>query len=292
MIVKIRRHAGTVARLAKPSLVPAFIAATVVFAGGYLFEQQNRENFGNELKINVQNELNLISTRLQGEINTNIAALRGLANSVSVTPDMSVEYFDRLAAKTMLQNPPMVRVSVAPDAVVKMTYPLQGNERMIGTDFKRFGSSRLATDRAKSKAKPIIAGPVRLPSGKTGFNLFFPVFSRIDGHPGFWGFLEAIVDEKELYVNASLIDRPDGAGESTDGHRQIDLQLAIRDISVHDNIQDPFLVIPKFSGRRPLSANCNFPAVSGNWRQSRPKAGSRNRAIPAVCALPSWLPQP
>jgi diguanylate cyclase (GGDEF)-like protein len=263
MIVTIRRHAGTFARLAKPSLVPAFIAAAVVFTGGYLFEQQNRENFGSELKINVQNELNLISTRLQGEINTNIAALRGLANGVSVSPDMSVEYFDRLAAKTLLQNPQMVRVSAAPDAVVKMTYPLRGNERMIGTDFKRFGSSRLATDRAQSKAKPIIAGPVRLPNGKTGFNLFFPVFSKAGETPGFWGFLEAIVDEKELYANASLIETPHETSESTDNHRHIDLQLAIRDISIQNNIQDPFFGDSEIFKKTPVIRTLRLPG--GVW---------------------------
>jgi len=263
MIVTIRRHAGTVARLAKPSLVPAFIAAAVVFTGGYFFEQQNRENFGSELKINVQNELNLISTRLQGEINTNIAALRGLANGVSVSPDMSVDYFDRLAGKMLMQNPQMVRVSAAPDAVVKMTYPLKGNERMIGTDFKRFGSSRLATDRAQSKAKPIIAGPVRLPSGKTGFNLFFPVFSKADGHTGFWGFLEAIVDEKELYANASLIEKTGEERDLSEGHRHIDLHLAIRDISVENSIQDPFYGDSEIFKKAPVIRKLRLPG--GVW---------------------------
>ncbi len=263
MIVTIRRHAGTVARLAKPSLVPAFIAAAVVFTGGYFFEQQNRQNFRSELKINVQNELNLISTRLQGEINTNIAGLRGLANSVSVSPDMTVEQFDRLAGKMLMQNPQMVRVSAAPNAVVKMTFPLEGNERMIGNDFKRFGSSRLATDRAQSKAKPIIAGPVRLPSGKTGFNLFFPVFTKIDGRTSFWGFLEAIIDEKELYGNAKLIENANDDIEHSDGHRHIDLLLAIRDISVQTSIQDPFFGDSEIFKKTPVIRQLRLPG--GTW---------------------------
>ncbi len=296
----IRRHAETVARLAKPSLVPAFIAAAVVFTVGYLFEQQNRENFGNELKINVQNELNLISTRLQGEINTNIAALRGLANSVSVSPNMSVRYFDRLAAKTLLQNPQIVRLSLAPNAVVKTVYPLLGNERMIGTDFTRFGSSRLATDRAKSKAKPIIAGPVRLPNGETGFNLFFPVFSKVNGHPAFWGFIEAIVDEKKLYKNANLLEEAGEAAGIAADHRHVELQLAIRDISVTKSAQDPFFGDSEVFKKAPVIRILRLPGgvfelaaiPAEGWEQTPGNASGLRLTIlvaAAVVIIPIFL---
>jgi len=247
----------------KPSVFPAAIAAAVVFTGGYFFEQQNRENFQNELKSNVQNELDLVSLRLQSEINNNITALRGFANNFAVDPMMPQAHFDQLATKLLLQNPQMVRVSAAPDAVIGMTFPLKGNERMIGTDFKKFGSSRIAVDRAQSKAKPIIAGPVRLPSGRTGFNLFSPVFTRIDGNASFWGFMEAVIDEKEIYADARLID--DGRQESRahDGHRQVDIQLAIRDISVKNNIQDAFFGDNDLFEKAPVIRQLQLPG--GTW---------------------------
>ncbi|MCV9963107.1 EAL domain-containing protein [Pararhizobium sp. BT-229] len=259
----IRHRAFALARLAKPSLFPAFIAASVVFTGGYFFEQQNRKNFQSELKSSVQNELNLISTRLQSEINNNITALRGFANSVAVDSDMPQPLFDQLATKLLIQNPQMVRVSAAPDAVIRMTFPLAGNERMIGTDFKKFRSSRIAIDRAQSKAKPIIAGPVRLPSGRTGFNLFSPVFTRINGAVTFWGFMEAVIDEKDIYSSARLVAGGTPGDKVHDGYRPGDIQLAIRDISVKNSIQDAFFGDTDIFERSPVIRQLDLPG--GTW---------------------------
>jgi diguanylate cyclase (GGDEF)-like protein/PAS domain S-box-containing protein len=259
----IRHRAWTLARLAKPSVFPAVIAAAVVFAGGYFFEQQNRDNFRNELKSNVQSELDLVSTRLQSEINNNITALRGFANSVSVDPNMPQAMFDQLATKLMLQNPQMVRVSAAPDAVIRMTFPLEGNERMIGTDFKKFRSSRVAIDRAESKAKPILAGPVRLPSGRTGFNLFSPVFTRTGTNLAFWGFMEAVIDEREIYANAGLIDNDTRHNEANAPHRYVNIQLAIRDVSVKNNVQDAFFGDTDLFEKAPVIRQLQLPG--GTW---------------------------
>ncbi|MBW9063986.1 EAL domain-containing protein [Rhizobium herbae] len=259
----IRHRAWTLARLARPSLFPAVIAAAVVFTGGYFFKEQNRQNFQSELKSNVESELNLIATRLQSEINNNITALRGFANNISVAPDMPQPVFDQLATKLLLQNPQIVRVSAAPDAVIRMTFPLIGNERMIGTDFKKFRSSRVAVDRAQSKAKPVIAGPVRLPNGRTGFNLFSPVFTKSNETVAFWGFMEAVIDEKEIYRNARLFHDGNPEDEASRGHRHTDIQLAIRDVSVKNNIQDAFFGDTDIFEKEPVIRQLDLPG--GTW---------------------------
>lgn len=267
---RLRQHAETLARLAKPSLVPVFIAGAVVFAGGYFFDQQNRLNFRNELKIKVQNELNLISTRLQGEITTSITALRGIANSVAANPDMSPELFRQLSSRVLLQNPQLVRISAAPEAVIRMVVPEEGNQRLLGVDLKRFGSSRVATDRAQSKARPIIAGPIHLATGRTGFNLFSPVFAKKLAHMRFWGFMEAIIDEDALYRAAHLIGT-DETEEQNVGERHFAVKLAIRDISVPDNIQDAFFGDDEVFDKTPVIRQMRLPG--GTWELAAIPAG-------------------
>ena len=259
----IRHRVWTLARLAKPSLIPAFIAAAVVFTGGYLFAEQNRANFRNELKSSVQNDLNLVSLRLQSEINNNITALRGFANNFSADPNIAQSLFDQLATKLLIQNPQMVRVSAAPNAVIQMTFPLAGNERMIGTDFKKFRSSRVAMDRAASKAKPILAGPVRLPSGRTGFNLFSPVFTKAGDNLVFWGFMEAVIDERDIYANAGLIDTGQHDDEADGTNHRTNIQLAIRDVSVQSSIQDAFFGDTDLFEKSPVIRQLQLPG--GTW---------------------------
>ncbi|WP_275789363.1 bifunctional diguanylate cyclase/phosphodiesterase [Pararhizobium gei] len=259
------------ARAAKPSLFPAVIAAGVVFTGGYFFKEQSRKNFQSELTSSVRSELHLIATRLQSEINGNITALRGFANNFSIRTDMPQPVFERLATKLLLQNPQMARISIAPNAVVQRTFPLAGNEGIMGMDFKRFPSSRVATDRAQSKAKPIISGPVQLPSGRTGFNLFSPVFVRDGGTVAFWGFIEAAIDEKEIYRAAHL---PGATGREFDADMEPPasrIQLAIRDISVKDGIQDAFYGDTDLFEQSPVIRQLHLPG--GNWELAAAPAG-------------------
>lgn len=236
----LRQRIRAAARFAKPSLIPAAIAGLVVFTGGHVYERQNRENFQNDLRIDVENELNLIANRLQSEVNTSIAALNGFANSIGVHPAMTSDDFTVMATKLLLQNPQMVRASAAPGGVVRIAFPRESQQWFVGSDFNRFGATRHAIERASSTVRPVMIGPIRLPSGRNGFELFLPVFSKIQGRMERWGYVEAILDEKALYRAARLLESGGEAPELARDHRHIDVHLAIRDISEPERIQDAF----------------------------------------------------
>ncbi|MGF6172504.1 bifunctional diguanylate cyclase/phosphodiesterase [Ensifer sp. 4252] len=236
----LRQRIRAAARFAKPSLIPAAIAGIVVFSGGHVYERQNRENSRSDLRIDVENELNLIANRLQSEINTNIAALNGFANSIGVHPEMTADDFTVMSTKLLLQNPQMARASAAPGGVVRVAFPRESQQWFVGTDFNKFGATRRAVERASSTVKPVMIGPIRLPSGRNGFELFLPVFAKIQGRMERWGYVEAIIDEKALYRSARLLEEGVETPEFTGDHRHVDVHLAIRDVSEPERIQDAF----------------------------------------------------
>ncbi|MDK1375714.1 MULTISPECIES: EAL domain-containing protein [unclassified Sinorhizobium] len=242
IIVALRRRIRAIANFAKPSLIPALIAGAVVFIGGNIYERQHRENFRKDLKIDVENELNLIAGRFRAEFNTNIAALNGLANGIAVQPEMKETDFSKLASKLLLQNPQLVRVSAAPAGVVTMTFSQERQQSFVGTDFGRFRAMRVALDRAALTTKPVVVGPVRLPSSRNGFEIFVPVSSNVGGRTAFWGFVEAVLDEEALYrsvrLNEERMEMREAGGRD---HRHVPVHLAIRDVSVSDNVLEPFL---------------------------------------------------
>ncbi|WEX79118.1 EAL domain-containing protein [Sinorhizobium numidicum] len=265
----------------------------VVFMGGYVYERQNRENFRNELKINVEGELNLIASRLHAEINANIAALNGIANGLAIRPDMTPEDVDGLAKKLLQQNPLMVRISVAQSGVVGLAFPKASQEWFIGTDFNKFRTTRMAVERAASAVKPVIVGPVRLPTGRSGFELFLPVFSKTEGHSGLWGFVEAVLDDKALYRAAHLFEERDERAENFGAHRHVDLRLSIRDISVSDNVQDAFLGEDEVFRSAPVVRELHLPGgiwelaavPARGWTQEPENGGDIRLAIAAAVAI-------
>ncbi|WFU48330.1 bifunctional diguanylate cyclase/phosphodiesterase [Sinorhizobium terangae] len=242
IIVALCRRVRAIADFAKPSFIPALIAGAVVFIGGNIYERQHRENFRKDLKVDVENELSLIAGRFRGVFKTNIAALNGLANAIAVQPAMTEGDFSKLASKLLLQNPQLIRVSAAPAGVVTMTLSQARQQSFVGTDLGRFRAMRAALDRAASTTKPVVVGPVRLPSGYDGFEIFVPVTSNVGGRNAFWGFVEAVLDEKALYRSARLNEESMEIHEA-DGRdpRHVPIHLAIRDVSVSDNVLEPFL---------------------------------------------------
>ncbi|MBZ7920729.1 EAL domain-containing protein [Ensifer adhaerens] len=289
----LRQRIRAAARFAKPSLIPAAIAGLVVFAGGYIYERQNLENFQNDLRIDVENELNLIANRLQSEVNTNIAALNGFANSIGVHPAMTADDFTVMATKLLLQNPQMVRASAAPAGVVWIAFPRESQQWFVGTDFNRFGATRHAIERASSTVRPVMIGPIRLPSGRNGFELFLPVFSKIQGRMERWGYVEAIIDENALYRAARLLEAGTEAPELTKDHRHVDVHLAIRDISEEERIQDAFFGEDALFRKAPVTRRLDLAGGAwelaampvGGWEQLPANIESIRLAIAAAVAI-------
>lgn len=97
----LRRHLASIAEWAKPSLVPAAIAGCVILAAGIFYERQNEQIYRNELQNHVAGDLALVGARLQSEVNSNVAALRSVANMFAVAPEQATLQFNVFARKLM-----------------------------------------------------------------------------------------------------------------------------------------------------------------------------------------------
>ena len=238
------------------------MAAAVILTAGIYYETQNDRVHRNELKASVANELNLIGARLQGEVSADVTALRGFANLYAASPADGDRRFDVFARRLLLQKPQLRRIAAAPGGVVRRAYPAAGNESYIGTDFNRFRSFRIAAQADRSRGRPLMLGPVQMPDGTRGFNLFLPVFTRASDHHSFWGYVDGVIDERKLFVAAGLIDAQEGTNRTkwTGGHG---ILLSIRDVSVPDNVLEPFFGDPEIFNRSPVLRKVGFPG--GQW---------------------------
>ena len=291
-----RRAVASIAEWAKPSLVPAAIAGCVILTAGILYERQNEGVYRNELQSHVAGDLALVGARLQSEVNGNVAALRSVANLFSAAPDQAASQFSVFARKLLLQNPHFRRVGVAPGGKVAQAFPLDRSRHYIGTDFNRFGSFRMAAEADGTQGRPLMSGPIEFARGGRGFNLFIPVFTNIDARPYLWGYIDGLIDERKLFTDAGLIDGDRHLSPGIAGHAR-DIRLAIRDVSVADNIVDPFFGDVEVFESEPVVQVLDFPG--GRWELAAiPTEGwhhppgnlARLRLIIAAAALIIILP--
>ena len=291
------RHALTsIAEWARPSLVPAAIAGSVILTAGIVYERQNERIYRNELQNHVAGDLALVGARLQSQVNRNVAALRSVANMFAVAPEQAAVQFDVFARKLMLQNSHFRRVGVAPDGKVRLAFPPDGNQHYIGTDFNRFPSFRRAAQTDRSRGRPLMFGPVQFARGGRGFNLFIPVFTNVDARHYFWGYIDGLIDERKLFTDAGLYEGDDPAPRGVHRHG-VDIRLAIRDVSVPDNIVDPFLGDAEVFEKDPVVQALDFPG--GRWQlaaipsrgwQHPPENLTEIRLIIAAAALVIIVP--
>lgn len=198
IITKRSRTRGTTVSL--------LLALGVITIAWLFAEQQNRNVYQQSLRAKVLNEASLIRAKLEGNISGNIQLVRGLAATLQTEPDMGQERFSRLAELLLGNHSQITHIAAAPDLVVRMIHPLDGNERALGLDYNQNEPQRAAALRARDTGELVLAGPIDLVQGGRGLIGRFPVFTGEGPDRAFWGILSAVISIDRLYRDSGLLD--------------------------------------------------------------------------------------
>ena len=189
----------------KPTMLPALLTLIVLLIGGFYLDLQSSTIDRERAQARVLSELAVIRAKVEGNITANIQLVRGLVSTIETEPaSMTRERFSALAENLFQEESQLRLIAVAPDLIVTMTYPVAGNERAIGLDYRTNPAQRDAAMLARDTGKLVLAGPVDLVQGGRGFIARFPVFTNIDGERRFWGLLAAVIDVDRLYADSGL----------------------------------------------------------------------------------------
>lgn len=250
-----------VKRLLRPTNIPAAIAAIIVVLFGLFADRQNRQLFDERLRAEVVSQVNLIQTKLEGDINGNIQLVRGLVSTISTEPYIGQTHFADLAERLLEERSQIRDIVGAPGLVVSMVYPVKGNEKAIGLDYRKNVQQRETALRARDHHELILAGPVDLVQGGQGFIARFPVFTdRPDGEDPFWGIVSAVIDVEKLYRDCGLLDP----------NLPIDVAITGKDATGAAGAR--FYGEDRVLTDDPVTAEVSLP--SGSWRiAATPKGG-------------------
>jgi diguanylate cyclase (GGDEF)-like protein len=221
-----------------------------------------------QVRAEVVQEISLIRARLEGEVNSSIQLARGLVATLSTEPDMDQDRFAELAGKILDNDTQLRNIAAAPDLVVKLMYPVAGNERALGLDYRSNEAQHAAAERARDTEQLVLAGPVDLVQGGQGLIGRFPVFvDEPDIGRRFWGIVSAVVDLELLYKESGLTSPEHG----------LDIVIIGRDGLGADG--ELFYGSPDVLQHKPVAVDVTLPA--GSWRMAAiPKGG-----------WPAWSPE-
>ncbi|MGL1892538.1 MAG: diguanylate cyclase [Spirochaetaceae bacterium] len=152
-----------------------------------------------ELSLNLQ----IIHDQIEFEINRNFLIIYNIAGYVSVHPDISSEEFNQTAKFILKQPNNLKNIAMAPNFVISYVYPLEGNESILGIDYRTLPDQWDQAKKAKDENRMILAGPLDLIQGGVGLIARIPVFEYNDPLR-FWGIVSSVLNFNELTSPISI----------------------------------------------------------------------------------------
>ena len=230
--------------------LPAVIAIIVIALLGIFADRQNRVVSAQELRTDVLAKVNLIGANLEGRINGNMQVVRGLAATIAAEPEVDQKRFSELAQDLLDADNELRSVSAAPNLVVAMVHPIEGNERELGFDIRSQAQQRASVLEARDTRSAVLAGPTDLAAGGKGFIGRFPVFVDTPGQERFWGVVSAAIDMDRLFGKSGFFEEQG-------------LDIAVMHHEPGAAESEPFFGRPGILAENPVVAYVPLP--SGGW---------------------------
>jgi len=157
----------------------------------------------------VTSQLAGVRSHVEAQIRSRFDVTEGLAQLLRLDGGISPEHFQGMSKLAMASQPDIRHIALAPNDVVRDVFPLEGNERVVGLDYRTVPDQFGALLRSREIKAPLLAGPVELIQGGEGFIHRRPIFvSGPDGGDLYWGMASVVTDVKSLLDAAGLNELP------------------------------------------------------------------------------------
>ncbi|MFY8326961.1 ATP-binding protein [Pseudoalteromonas sp. ZZD1] len=166
------------------------------------FDHINYNRAKESHRLLILSEVSSYRTQLESILVSNIQLVRGLAVAVAAEPNLDQQRFSQIAAPLFSTSSELSNIGGAPDMVIRMTYPLEGNEKAIGLNFLENKIQRADAIRARDNNEIVMAGPLTLIQGGEALIARVPVYLPPSNE--FWGLLSVVLDIEKIYKNSGI----------------------------------------------------------------------------------------
>lgn len=195
----VREHAlkGFTRSLQSPWIVACCVLLLGI-AASYKAGQLDTERRLSDARSQVIQELATLRARMEGVINTVFSATSGLTDVIAYQGHISEELFTALAKQAIKGQPQIRNIVAAPDNVITLLYPLEGNRQVLGLRYSTIPEQYAAVQKAMQSGTSVFSGPHDLVQGGRGLIARVPVFTgwgQPDGAtPRYWGVVSVVTN--------------------------------------------------------------------------------------------------
>jgi PAS domain S-box-containing protein len=172
-------------------LVPLFC----LLCAGIVTEYQSRQLVEQRQNQALQQLIGLsgqLRSFVESELNTSLYMSLGLASHLRASNGKLSENEMLFLLQSLLEQGKHIRnIGMAPGNVLTLIYPVQGNERALGLDYKNLPQQWPEIKQLIEDKEPKLVGPVALIQGGEGYVYRLPLFLN-DG--SYWGIISTVLD--------------------------------------------------------------------------------------------------
>ncbi len=189
----------------KVTLFSALISSVLLIV--FVVEELHTKQYiylKNEVSRQAKEELAIVRAKLEAAIHSDIFIANSLATLITVNPRTTLNEWSPIAEELYRDSNYIRSLGVAPDDVVEYVFPLKGNERAIGLNFKRAPERWPGINMAREIENIFIAGPVALVQGGDAFIVRMPTFLDPPTNRIYWGSVSLVIDNEALFYGTGL----------------------------------------------------------------------------------------
>ncbi len=247
-----------------------FLCCIIIVATGIdLFVQhQLAQRYKNDQVLDVSLQTTALRARLEKEITGNLLRIQGAAHFISLTPDLTAQDFHNYAQEVFRGNSLLLNLAAAPDWIITFVHPLEGNEAILGVDYRDLPKQWEQAKQAQETDAMVVAGPLQLLQGGMGLIGRAPVFVRNGEEKRFWGLVSAAIDADQLLAKVGM----DHSG----------LRVAMRGVDGKGANGEVFYGDANLFDEHSAAVLMPVAFPSGSWQLAAMPAGGWNNAPPSA----------
>tara|TARA_Y100001956_G_scaffold82782_1_gene105588 strand:- start:6327 stop:7703 length:1377 start_codon:yes stop_codon:yes gene_type:complete len=181
-------------------LVISFLAVGFV----ELVDRSQKNFMRDSLLGRAKEELSIIRSELEAAIVSDIYVVNGLSALVAANPEFEFSGWSLIASSIMRKSSHVRNIGLAPDDVIRHIYPLEGNEKALGLDYKTIPNQWRTVRKAQEVQEIFIAGPVNLVQGGRGLIARVPIYEDPPYNSRYWGVCSVVIDLDSLFRDAGI----------------------------------------------------------------------------------------
>ncbi|WP_230389367.1 MULTISPECIES: diguanylate cyclase [Vibrio] len=163
-----------------------------------------------QAKSSIQHDLALVRYSIEANIYRDAYLADSFSTLVALNPEFAKKNWNSLAEQFLSKSSFVRNIGLAPNDVISYMYPIKGNEKAIGLDFRTVPEQYKTVQLAKESKKVFIAGPLDLVQGGRGIIARYPIFTDLPHMNDYWGTLSVVINYEAL-INASKLHTLKGA---------------------------------------------------------------------------------